>query len=57
VVVTFDATLSHEGSDQIQSRRFSARQPVSSQQPEAVAIALNQAANQVAGEVADWVGK
>jgi cholesterol transport system auxiliary component len=57
VVVTFDATLSHEGSDQIQSRRFSARQPVSSQQPEAVAIALNQAANQVAGEVADWVGR
>jgi ABC-type uncharacterized transport system auxiliary subunit len=31
--------------------------PVSSQQPDAVATALNQAANQVAGEVADWVGK
>jgi cholesterol transport system auxiliary component len=57
VVVTFDATLSHEGSDQIQSRRFSARLPVSSQLPDAVAIALNQAANQVAGEVADWVGR
>ena len=57
VTVTFDATLAHEGSDQIQSRRFSARVPVSSQQPEAVAAALNQAANQVAGEVADWIGK
>lgn len=57
VTVTFDATLSHEGSDQIQSRRFSARVPVGSEQPEAVAAALNQAANQVADEVADWIGK
>jgi len=57
VTVTFDATLSHDGSDQIQSRRFSARMPVSSEQPEAVAAALNQAANQVAAEVADWIGR
>jgi len=57
VTVTFDATLSHEGSDQIQSRRFSARVPVSSEQPAAVAAALNQAANQVAAEVADWIGR
>jgi cholesterol transport system auxiliary component len=57
VTVTFDATLSHEGSDQIQSRRFSARVLVGSEQPDAVAAALNQAANQVAGEVADWIGK
>jgi len=57
VTVIFDATLSHEGSDQIQSRRFSARVPGSSQQPEAVAPALNQAANQVAVEVADWIGR
>jgi cholesterol transport system auxiliary component len=57
VTVTFDATLSHEGSDQIQSRRFSARVPVGSEQPDAVAAALNQAANRVAGEVADWIGK
>ena len=57
VTVTFDATLSHEGSDQIQSRRFSARVPVSSEQPPAVAAALNQAANQVAAEVADWIGR
>jgi cholesterol transport system auxiliary component len=57
VVVTFDATLAHEGSDQIQSRRFTARLPVASQQPEAVAVALNQAANDVAGQVADWIGR
>lgn len=57
VTVTFDATMSHEGNDQVQSRRFSARLPVTSQQPEAVAGALNQAANQVAGEVADWIGR
>jgi len=57
VTVTFDATLSRDGSDQIQSRRFSARVPVGSEQPDAVAAALNQAANQVAGEVADWIGK
>ena len=57
VTVTFDATLAHTGSDQIQSRRFSARVPVTSDQPAAVAAALNQAANQVAGEVADWVGR
>jgi cholesterol transport system auxiliary component len=57
VTVTFDATLAHSGSDQIQSRRFQARVPVSSDQPAAVAIALNQAANQVAGDVADWVGR
>jgi len=57
VIVTFDATLSREGTDQIQSHRFSARVPTSSEQPQAVAAALNQAANQVAGEVADWIGK
>jgi cholesterol transport system auxiliary component len=57
VTVTFDATLAHQGSDQIQSRRFSARVPVSSEQPDAVATALNQAANQVASDVADWIGR
>ena len=57
VVVTFDGTMVRTGSDQIQSRRFSARVPVTSEQPEVVATALNQAANQVAGEVADWIGR
>lgn len=57
VTVTFDATLAHTGSDQIQSRRFSARVPVASDQPQAVAAGLNQAANQVAADVADWIGR
>ncbi len=57
VVVTFDATRAHSGDGQLQSRRFSTRLPVTSQQPEVVAVALNQAANQVAGEVADWIGR
>ena len=57
VVVTFDGTIARNGSDTIQSRRFSARVPVTSEQPDVVANALNQAANQVAGEVADWIGR
>jgi cholesterol transport system auxiliary component len=57
VVVTFDGTIARTGSDSIQSRRFSARVPVASEQPDIIAAALNQAANQVAGEVADWIGR
>ena len=57
VVVTFDGTIAHSGATTIQSRRFTARVPVASEQPDVVASALNQAANQVAGEVADWIGK
>lgn len=57
VTVTYDATLAHTGTDQIQSRRFSARVATATEQPEAVAAALNQAANQVAGDVADWIGR
>ena len=56
VVVTFDAALVHTGSDQIQARRFSARVPVAGETTQPVAAAMNQAANQVATEVADWVG-
>lgn len=55
-VVTFDAILQKSGSETIQSRRFSARVPVSSEQPVPVAAAISQAAAQVAGEIADWVG-
>lgn len=57
VVVTFDGTIARTGSSTVLSRRFSARVPVAGEQPELVATALNQAANQVAGEVADWVGR
>lgn len=56
VVVTFDAAITRAGSSTLSTRRFTARVPVSSEDPPAVAAALNQAANQVAGEVADWIG-
>jgi cholesterol transport system auxiliary component len=55
VVVRFDAVL--QGSDgKVRTRRFENR--VSGIEPEAAAVgpALNEAANTVAGEVADWVG-
>ena len=55
-VVTFDGSIAREGSDTLEARRFTARVPVSAQDPQSVAVALNQAANQVAGDVADWIG-
>lgn len=56
-VVTFDAALVRQSGSPLQKRRFEARVPVAVVEPNAVGIALNQAANQVAGEVADWVGR
>ncbi|QJU57255.1 ABC transporter [Sphingomonas sp. AP4-R1] len=56
VIVTYDGTITRSGSPSIETRRFSARVPVSSEQPQAVGMALDQAANQVAGDVADWIG-
>jgi cholesterol transport system auxiliary component len=57
-VVQFDGLLV-QGSDpaKFQKRRFEARVPVTEIKPAPVAAALNQAANQVAVEVADWIGK
>ena len=52
-VVVFDAVVA-QGTD-IRTRRFEARVPVSAIEAQAVGTALNQAANQVAAEVADWV--
>jgi cholesterol transport system auxiliary component len=57
VVVTFDAALIRTGGAPLEKRRFEARVPVAEVTPGPVGTALNQAANQVAGEVADWVGK
>lgn len=56
VVVRYDAQiLAAGGGGTVLLRRFEAREPVASQTPVAVAAALNQAANRVAGEVAGWV--
>jgi cholesterol transport system auxiliary component len=56
VILTYDATLARGGTTGVETRRFEGRVP-SSDNPVAVAAALNRAANQVAIEVADWVGK
>lgn len=57
-VVTFDAALIR-GPDQsrIEKKRFEARVAVAPIDATTIGPALNQAANQVAGEVADWVGR
>lgn len=52
-VVTYDAVVAR--GDMLQTRRFEARVPVSAIDATTVGVALNQAANQVAAQVADWV--
>jgi cholesterol transport system auxiliary component len=54
-VVVYDAALAR-GTDQVETRRFEARVPVTAMDSATVADALNRAANQVAAEVATWVG-
>lgn len=56
-VVTYDATLIRAAGVPLEKRRFEARVAMGVIEPVAVGNALNQAANQVAGEVADWVGR
>ena len=57
VVVTFDGSLIRTGDgNKVEKKRFEARVPVSPVDYTTVGPALNQAANQVASEVADWVG-
>ena len=56
-VVTFDASLIRVSGKVVEKRRFEARVPVAAVEAGAVGVGLNQAANQVAGDVADWVGR
>ena len=56
-VVTYDAVLIRAAGTPLEKRRFEARVPAGLVEVGPVGIALNQAANQVAGEVADWVGR
>jgi len=56
VVMLYDATLDR-GAGKIETRRFEARIPAPSANEAGVAPALNRAANAVAAQVADWVGK
>jgi cholesterol transport system auxiliary component len=55
VVAVYDAVLARQAGG-ITSRRFEARVPVAAVDGPTVAPALNQAANQIATEVAGWVG-
>jgi cholesterol transport system auxiliary component len=55
VVLRFDA-MRTDAAGNAQSRRFEATVPGVSPKVESVAPALNKAANEVASEVADWVG-
>jgi cholesterol transport system auxiliary component len=54
-VAVFDAALAR-GADAVETRRFEARVPVAALDAASAAPALNQAANQVAAEVAAWIG-
>lgn len=55
-VVVYDAALSRSAG-QVEKRRFEARVPVAAIDAASAGPGLNQAANQVAGEVAAWVGR
>ena len=56
VIVTFDGAIVRSGKSTIETRRFTARASVSLADGPSVAAAANVAANEVAGQVADWVG-
>ena len=61
-VIIYDATLAlpntgMQGTAPVRKQRFVARVPVSDIKPAPVGDALNRAANQMAGEIAVWVGK
>lgn len=55
-VVTYDAALLRAQGTRVETRRSEARVPVAAIERAAVAAALNQAANQVAGDIATWIG-
>ena len=54
-VVTYDATLIRPNQTRVEKRRFEARVPIAAIDAGNVGTALNDAANQVAAQVADWV--
>jgi cholesterol transport system auxiliary component len=57
VVIVYDAAMARGGpTGGVVTNRFEVRLPVAEATPAAVAPALNQAANQLATEVAAWVG-
>ncbi|MBO9715227.1 ABC-type transport auxiliary lipoprotein family protein [Sphingomonas sp.] len=55
-VVAFEATLIRSDDASYEKRRFEARVPVASIDPASAGVALNEAANKVAADIAAWVG-
>ena len=55
-IVTFDGVLTRGGATTVEKRRFEARVPVAAIDAAAAGPALNDAANQVAAQVAAWAG-
>lgn len=56
VVIVYDATLLGSDGSSVMKKRFSASQPVGVIEGPQVGNALNLAANEIAGQVAEWVG-
>lgn len=56
-VVIFDAALARDKGKRLDTRRFEARAPVAIVDAKTSGAALNRAANDVAGQVADWIGR
>ena len=57
-VVTYDATLTRANETTVEKRRFEARVPIQGEiDAQTAGLTLNDAANQVAAQVADWVGR
>ena len=56
-VVTFDGALQRAGQPATEKRRFEARVPVAAIDAPSAAAGINQAANQVATQLADWIGR
>lgn len=56
-VVTYDAVLTRGAQGTVEKRRFEARVPVATIDAESAGPALNDAANQVAAQVAEWAGR
>jgi cholesterol transport system auxiliary component len=55
-VVVFEAMRQNRDGTRIEQRRFEARVPIAAVEPAAAGAGLNTAANQVAAQVADWIG-
>ena len=54
-VVTYDAAMSRDRGQKVDTRRFEARVPIARIDALSVGPAINRAANKVAGDVAEWI--